>query len=67
MLSLLDIGLETLCQSEKSLKAHLNFYDSNNVSSQDGLFPLENRVLQGDRTDGGPTITYDSGYIDAAP
>jgi hypothetical protein len=33
-----------LYAKEKSLKVDLNFYNSNDVSSQDGLFPLENKV-----------------------
>lgn len=67
MLSFEILNLRLYAKVKRSLKAHLNFYDCNDVSSQDGLFPLENRVLQGDRTDSGPTFTYGSGYIDAAP
>lgn len=32
---------------KKSLKEHLNFYDSDDVSSQGGLFPLENKESSG--------------------
>jgi hypothetical protein len=35
--------LRLYAKAKKSLKAHLDFYDSNDVSPQDGLFPLENK------------------------
>lgn len=43
MLSFGILYLRLYAKAKKSLKAHLNFYDSNDVSSQDGLFPLENK------------------------
>lgn len=43
MLSFWILYLRLYAKVKKSLKAHLNFYDSNDVSSQDGLSPLENK------------------------
>lgn len=43
MLSFWILYLRLYAKVKKSRKAHLNFYDSNDVSSQDGLFPLENK------------------------
>lgn len=43
MLSFWILYLRLYAKVKKSRKAHLNFYDSKDVSSQDGLFPLENK------------------------